>query len=209
MRFKELYNLIKETYDDFENVDFDFYTDAIDRASQYVFAMLWADWIESLPRNSKNRVNLSGNEITEIAPNYKSFLTKKDSERLENKMYSIVSNFEENNGKDLKDLYIYALIKDDQDPNNPDSRSNPEDFTWLIIMKTLGHGISWNDDHSNPGFKYSYNELSYLEFPDSFPEEEEIEEEEESEIQDWEREGEEWKDGDYDRNFDNWWKDEE
>lgn len=200
MKFEELYNLIKENFENVDELDLDFFTENLDSATQIVFSLLWADWMDSLPESSENKVSLMGTDITEVAPDYNSFMKPSERESLENKTYSMISEFEDLNKKDIKQLYFDALIADDQDIEDPDERSTPHYFFYYTLFKIMGHGISWNDNHKNPGFRYPYYELTYYDFPESFPEENEKDEE------DWENEGEEWKGVDYDPNSGDWWK---
>lgn len=196
MNFDELYKIIKEDF--LDEVDLDFTTEAVDKAAQYIFASLWADWInQEVPEGHPQHVRISGNDITEIAPPYRSFMKKHDADSLENKIYGMVENFESVNGKDLKDLYAHALIVDGQSIDDHYEESSPENFVFLTLMKMTGDGIAWTDDHEDPGYKHPYTEISYLEFPDSFQEIDVPDDEEEEEMEDWEFEGEDWKDGDY------------
>jgi len=53
MNFEKLYSIIRENFSD--EIDLDFTTDAVDKAAQYIFASLWADWIEQeVPEDSDN-----------------------------------------------------------------------------------------------------------------------------------------------------------
>lgn len=207
MKFNDLYNYITENFQDLENVDFDFTVSVSDAALQYIFAMMWADWMEQeVPQDSEQYVRLSGKEITEVAPNYADFLSEREQRELEDKVYGLLTKFEEaNGGTDIKELYKKALEVDGQSLEDQDERySSPERFAWLVIMKMLGHGVSWEDDHEEPNFKYPHAEISYLEFP-SF---EEFEKEERGIDVDYE--GESWKDSyDPDKSGDEWKEDKE
>lgn len=195
MKFNQLYSIIKENF--LDEVDLDFTTDAVDKAAQYIFASLWADWIEQeVPEGHSQHVKLGGNDIIEVAPQYRSFMKKHDADSLENKIYGMVETFERLNGADLKDLYLNALRVDGQSIDDYSEESSPENFVFLTLMKMIGSGISWSDSHEDPGYKHSYTEISYLEFPDSF-QEIEVPDEDEEETEDWDMEGEDWKDGNY------------
>jgi len=196
MKFSELLKIVNENF--IEEIDLDFTTDAVDKAAQYIFASLWADWIEQeVPESDPNYVKLGGNDILEIAPPYTTFMKRGDAERLENKIYGMIESFESANGKDLKHLYSNALIVDGQSIDDHYEESSPENFVFLTLMKMIGSGIGWTDNHEDPGYKHPYTEISYLEFPDSFQEIENPEDEEDEELEDWELEGEDWKDGNY------------
>jgi hypothetical protein len=193
MTFNDLYKYLKENFNELDDVDFDFTISVSDDAMQNIFAMIWADWMEQeVPRDSDSYVNLSGNDILEVAPKYNEFLSKKEQRRLEDKVYGMLTSFEEANGNtDIKELYKRALEVDGQSLDDYDERySSPERFAWLVVMKILGHGISWEDDHEKPNFKYPYSEISYHEFP-SFKE---FEKEEDSDYDPEDYAGEEWKD---------------
>lgn len=165
--------------------------------------MLWADWMDTVPRSSEYYVSTSGENIFDIAPPMSKFMKPEDLRRLEDKIYEMMSSFETANGKDLKDLYLNAIQLDCQDVNDPGNGSEPHDFTYYTIMRMLGHGISWSDDHVDPKYKYPHFEISYLEFPRTFPR---IEETEDDEIEDWEKEGEDWKGDDSNSNSSDDWK---
>lgn len=207
MKFLELLRLIKEN--DELGFDLAFIGDAIDSAAQNIFASLWADWMDNeVPRGHELYVSMSGSDILEIAPRYDKFLTKSDSEHLERLISNALSSFEESNGsRDLKDLYEYAIGVDNQEIDDVDSDSTPETFGFLIIMRMLGHGISWEDSHKSPGFKYPHLEISYFEFS-SFPSDlkEEEEEDGDDEYDTWESEGEGWRDEDYRDSSEDWKK---
>lgn len=194
MTFNDLYKYLKENFNELDDVDFDFTISISDDAMQNIFAMIWGDWMEQeVPRDSDEYINLSGNDILEIAPKYSEFLSKKEQRQLEDKVYGMLTSFEEANGNtDIKELYKRALEVDGQSLDDYDERySSPERFAWLVIMKMLGHGISWEDDHEKPNFKYPYSEISYLEFP-SFKEFEKEDEDSDYDPEDYA--GEEWKD---------------
>jgi hypothetical protein len=205
MNFNKLIKILLEDYDAFdisETVEF------TDMAVQNIFATLWGDWIENNSQKSaKYRGILSGNDIMEIAPHYTKFLKPKEQRSLENKIYSAIAIFEEaNRNIDILKLYEYAMKADGQDPENPDDRSTKEMFGYYVLMKMLGHGVSWEDDHEKPGFAYPHIEISYLEFPQSFHEIEDDEESEDDEIEEWEKEGEEWREDDFDADSGEEWK---
>jgi hypothetical protein len=194
MKFDQLCKYIIENFEDPNEVDFNFTISVSDAALQYIFAMMWSDWmVQEVPQDADEYVNLSGTEITDVAPKYTVFLSKYEQRELENKVYSMLTKFEESNGNtDIKELYKKALEVDGQSIDDYDERkSSPERFAWLIIMRMLGHGVSWEDDHRNPYFKYPHSEISYYEFP-SFKEFEK-ETDSDDELEDWESEGEEWK----------------
>lgn len=194
MTFNDLYKYLKENFNELDDVDFDFTISISDDAMQNIFAMIWADWMEQeVPRDSDEYVNLSGNDILEIAPKYNEFLSKKEQRQLEDKVYGMLTSFEEANGNtDIKELYKRALEIDGQSLDDYDERySSPERFAWLVIMKILGHGVSWEDDHEKPNFKYPHSEISYIEFP-SFKEFEKENEDSDYDPEDYA--GEEWKD---------------
>lgn len=204
MKFLQLLKLITES----DELDFDisFVENAIDSASQQIFASLWAEWMESeVPRAHELYVSMSGADILEIAPNYRKFLSKKDCDHLENMISDALSRFEElNESRDIKELYEYAIRVDNQEIDDVDSNSTPETFVFMVIMKMLGHGISWEDSHESPHFKYPYIEISYYHF-ESFPTDlKDDEDDDEDMIEDWEREGEGWKDEDYRDTGDDW-----
>jgi hypothetical protein len=193
MNFNKLYNFLIENFQDLENVDFDFTVSVSDAALQYIFAMMWADWMENeVPKGSEHHVSLRGKEITDVAPNYADFLSEKEQRELEDKIYGFLTSFEEaNGGTDIKELYKRALEIDGQSLDDYDERySSPEKFAWLVVMKMLGHGVSWEDDHEKPNFKYPHVEISYLEFS-SFRE---FEKEESDDYDPEDYAGEEWKD---------------
>jgi hypothetical protein len=207
MTFNDLYKYLKENFDDLSDIDFDFTISVSDDALQNIFAMIWADWMEQeVPRDAEEYVNMSGQEITDIAPKYNQFLSKEEQRDLEDKVYGMLTKFEEANGNtDIKQLYKKALEIDGQNLDDYDERySSPERFAWLVIMKMLGHGVSWEDDHKNPNFKYPYSEISYFEFP-SFKEFEK-EDDSDDEPEDWEFSGEEWKDNYDPKNAGEEWK---
>lgn len=190
---------INSITEDLNNIDLAATVAFTDKAAQTIFASIWADWIEeNAQKSAKYRNILSGKDVLEIAPDYDEFLSKHDKYRFENKIYEMIARFEEANGKrDVLDLYQHALKMDGQTEENPSSGSTQEMFGYYVLMQMLGHGVSWNDDHENPGFKYPHTELSYLEFPESFHEVEPdpFESDDEGEdFEEWEYEGEEWKD---------------
>lgn len=194
MTFNDLYKYLKENFNELDDVDFDFTISVSDDAMQNIFAMIWGDWMEQeVPRDSDEYVNLSGNDILEIAPKYNEFLSKKEQRQLEDKVYGMLTSFEEANGNtDIKELYKRALEVDGQSLDDYDERySSPERFAWLVLMKMFGHGVSWEDDHEKPNFKYPRSEISYLEFP-SFKEFEKEDEDSDYDPEDYA--GEEWKD---------------
>lgn len=196
MNFNKLINHILE---DYESFDFSETVEFTDMAVQNIFATLWGDWIENNSQKSaKYRGILSGNDVMEIAPHYTKFLKPKEIRSLENKIYGAIATFEEaNKNTDILKLYEYALRMDGQDPQNPDGQSTKEMFGYYVLMKMLGHGVSWEDNHAKPGFRYPHIEISYLEFPQSFHEIEDDNQEDESEEDEWEDDdddaGEEWK----------------
>jgi len=188
--FDQIVKMILENIYDF---DLESTNKFADMAMQNIFATLWADWVEEKEKHSSEyRGLLSGKDILEIAPKYDKFLKGKDLKRFENKIIEMIRKFEEANGrKDILDLYKIAIDIDNQEINSVDEQSTPEMFGFYILMRMLGHGISWEDDHVSPNFRYPSTELSYLEFPDSFPEPEmeydmsNDEEEEEDDDADW------------------------
>lgn len=204
MNFSQLFKIVLE--DNTLDMDLDFSIDNIDLAAKSIFASIWADWAEQELTKS-----FSGQELTEVAPDYNKYMPKKDKERFENKIYSMIQEFEALNRKDIKDLYHDALRADNQDSENPDEDSGPDTFIYYVLMKILGHGVSWEDSHQSANFKYPHTEMSYLEFPDTFPEMEESYEdhdwdEEEKEEDAKDTEGEEWKGNDYLSDPDFWKK---
>jgi hypothetical protein len=196
MKFDELYFKLLENFNNLDDIDFDFTMSIADSAMQNIFAAMWANWMETeVPKNHDEYVNLSQNDILEIAPKYDSFLSKIEQQRLEDWTYDALTKFEEaNGGADIKQLYIKALEADGQSLDDYDERySSEETFILLVIMKMMGQGVSWEDNHESPNFRYPHVDISYLQFPSfkEFEKEEDIDEEPE----DWEFSGEEWKDG--------------
>jgi hypothetical protein len=203
MKFKKLYKLVVEQSDEDFEMDLSFLEDAIDSASQHIFTLTWANWMDfEVPRNHPKFVSFMGMDLEDIAPIYTQFLTKEESKQLEEKISEILTRFQEANGnKDMRELYEYALSVDGLTRDDVDRHSTPEMFAYLVIMKCLGHGVSWEDDHKSPNFRYPHTEISYHEFPESFPTNLKQEEED---VADWEREGEEWRGEDYRDTSDDW-----
>lgn len=151
--------------------------------TQSLFAVLWADWTEN-----ETDEHIRGN-ILEKAPVYADKMSPDEAKQLESKTESLIEEFERaNDNEDILFLYRYAIELDQQQPSSVDDRSTLEMFGLMVILKMLGEGVSWEDDHNDPVFDYPNAEASYLEYPDSFPTrgEEPQEEEEQEEVDDWE-----------------------
>lgn len=204
---------VKPYLENMREPDLDATIQFADTATQAMFASIWGDWIEENSRHSvKYRGIISGKDLLEIAPHYSEFMKPREKRQLEDKIYGFIARFEEANGNnDILDLYNKALQIDGQyTQEEPDSNSTPEMFGYNVIMKMLGAGISWEDDHKDAGFNYPHVELSYLEFPESFheiePDEEEEDFDDEIEDDDWKREGEDWKGDDFRKDSGDDWK---
>lgn len=197
MKFDKLYLQLLENFNSVDDIDFDFTISIADSAMQNIFAAMWANWMEfEVPKNHDEYINLSQNDILEIAPRYDSFLSKSEQRQLENWTYDTLTKFEEaNGGVDIKQLYIKALEADGQSLEDYDEQySSQETFVLLVIMKMLGEGISWEDNHEVVNFIYPHVEISYLEFPSfrEFEKDEDLDDTDE-EPENWEFSGEEWK----------------
>jgi hypothetical protein len=193
-------DFVKPFLENMAEPDLDASVEFADKATQTIFASLWADWVEENAKHAeKYRHILSGNDILEIAPAYEAFMKPREKRQLEDKIYGMIAKFEEANGNtDILDLYKLAIQLDGQDMNNLSAGATPEMFGFYVLMRMLGHGVSWEDDHKNAGFKYPHAEVSYLEFPESFHDiEPDDRDEDEDDDEEWEHEGEGWKGDDY------------
>ena len=153
--------LITEAIDD---IDLEKTEAFLDYCTQSLYAVMWADWIEN---NSDKKVT---GDILELAPLYTDKMPSDEAAQLENRAASMIEAFESaNDNEDILFLYRYAIELDQQQPSSVDDNSTLEVFGLLVIMRMLGHGISWEDDHVDPNFDYPDVEVSYSEYPESFP----------------------------------------
>lgn len=211
-RIMKFDDFVKPYLENLQTPDLQESVEFADKATQNIFASMWADWVEENAKHSeKYRHLLQGKDVLEIAPSYEEFMKPREKRQLEDKIYGFIASFEEaNNNADVLDLYKHALVVDGQSLDNPSTGSTPEMFGFYIIMKMLGHGVAWEDDHKEAGFKYPHVEVSYLEFPDSFheiePDEDDEDLEDDDDISEWEREGEGWKGDDFNPNSGDEWK---
>lgn len=198
-------NIIEENFDiDYINNTVEF----VDKAAQSIFAGLWADWMqEEVPKSSKYFQNLSGEEVTDFAPPFEKFLKGKELQQFEDYIYEFITQFEEaNDNQDINELYAKALEFDGQDPENIDERSSKEMFGYYIIMRMMGHGVSWEDSHNDPGFAYPHIELSYMHFPESFHTVENKEDYDDEEVAERQEENEDDEDRESWEKGGDWWK---
>lgn len=93
-----------------------------------IFATAWAD------QQEEQGNSLSGQEIMDVMPEVPVEAKFKAKE--------ILQDIEQANHKSINELFQDACKADG-------GECNPEEFGHYLAMQTLGHGVSWFDDHAN------------------------------------------------------------
>jgi len=126
----------------------------VDSMARAFFASAWAQAEEEKPDFSKNGYGGHGHgrgvEIMAVAP--------PTSRNAQKHAEMVAREIERENHKTLGELYVKAA----EAPGKHDKEPNPGDFGHYLAMESMGHGVSWYDDHPEFGMK----EVPYHEFSD-------------------------------------------
>jgi hypothetical protein len=126
----------------------------VDAMARAFFVSAWAQGEEEKPdfheRGYGGHGHGRGVELMEVAPATSASAKKHAKE--------IATRIERDNGKSLGELYAMAA----EAPGRHSKDPNPYDFGHYIAMQSMGHGVSWYDDHPEFGMK----DVPYAEFSD-------------------------------------------
>jgi hypothetical protein len=121
--------------------------DILDGMSRALFVTAYADGVEdgSLEGDEAK----GGEDWMDVAPS-----TGADAKAFAKKL---ATQFEQKNGMPLWALYAKARSADGKHREDPD----PDLFGHYIVMRALGHGVSWEDDHPDIDIKYPNTEYNW------------------------------------------------
>jgi hypothetical protein len=114
----------------------------VDSVARTLWVTAWADWME------EQGERLHG-ELFNQAP--------KTPRQAQDAARKLVKKVESMNKMKIDDLYEAAANAEGHHSRMPDE----EDFGYSIAMSSLGHGVSWEDDHPDIGIKYPNVEFMY------------------------------------------------
>lgn len=138
--------------------------DILSGMANILFAQAWADLQEQ-----EHEISLSG-EITDYVPE------PVDPAALK-KAQEIIKQIEKLNGKSIEELFHDALVADGWTDNELDSGwqhkgrfgNTAEEFGSDLGMQSIGHGVSWFDDHQKFPLKLPHTEFSYYDLSKDYP----------------------------------------
>lgn len=113
------------------------FVDFLDTAARTLFVTAWADMCEDDETEAGADVNLSGEQLFEIAP------------RTDPSCYRRAREFHlafvRVNGATVCELYEQCMVAArDADPTY--TPMSAEDWTYKVTMAAMGHGVHWTDD---------------------------------------------------------------
>lgn len=125
-------------------------SDAVkDGMASAFFATAWADMVEEEGMD----VNLSGEEITNIMPEI-----DPSAEASAEKLYKRI---EKDNGRSMERIVEEMYMREGGD----EDYEFEELFGHYLAMESMGHGVSWSDDHAHHGLALPHSwDFGYWDF---------------------------------------------
>jgi hypothetical protein len=130
------------------NPDHDTRPTIIESAARALFAQAYADAVEQGMIEGEHP-GPGGEWLDVVPPTPKEF---KDSAK------RLIEQIEKTAGMGIEGAYLAASTMHGTHYKEPSA----EDFGWYLAMEALGHGVSWADDHPDPGLDLPYWEASIL-----------------------------------------------
>lgn len=118
----------------------------IKSAARAAYVSSWANWAE------EQGESLHG-ELMDQAPNTPAAAVKWARK--------LISTMEKMNGLKIDKMYWSAAQKADIHHSNTrrGRDASPEEFGYCTAMQSMGHGVSWGDDHPDHGFLIPHTEF--------------------------------------------------
>ena len=107
----------------------------LDSMARTLWVNAWADWMEEQGESLRG-------ELFSQAPK-----TPREAVKA---AQSLAKKIESMNGMDMGELWEKASTAEGRHSSRPDK----EDFGYGLAMRSLGHGVAWEDDHPDIGIKY-------------------------------------------------------